>query len=301
MLLLLASAVFSGCAAASALAVHEVASGVFVHAGRIGEPDAENRGDIANLGFVVGERCVAVVDTGSSAAIGRRLLAAVRMRTALPVCFVINSHMHFDHVFGNAAFESEGAVFVAARRLPASLAARAEGYLKTLREGLGELAEGTRAVYPTLLVEGEQVLDLGGRRLLLRTWPTAHTDNDLTVYDESTATLWTGDLLFDGHLPVIDGSIRGWLRVSEDLARMPARHVVPGHGRVDVAGGDALSRQLAYLEQVARTVRGALNRGRSLHQLLTDEGPGGHQAWALAERFHPRNLTAAYTELEWED
>jgi len=297
----LALAVASAWGAKAPLAVDEIAPGVFVHRGEVAEMAADNGGDIANLSFVVGERCVAVIDTGSTAAIGQALLAAIRLKTGLPVCYVINTHMHFDHVFGNAAFEGGEARFVGNQRLPASLSARADGFVQRVTESLGDAAAGTRAVYPTVLVDTDSSLDLGGRRLKVEAWPTAHTDNDLTVYDEKTGTLWTGDLLFDAHLPVIDGSVVGWLKVLDQLEQRPVRHLVPGHGRADVAGTDALARERAYLADVAATVRKAIRGGQGLRAVI-DAGEGKAMAgWQLSEAFHPRNLSAAYTELEWED
>ncbi len=283
------------------LSVDEIAPGIFVHRGAVAEVSTDNGGDIANLSFVVGERCVAVIDTGTTAAVGRALRAAIRARTDRPVCYVINTHMHFDHVFGNAAFEGEGVRFVGSHRLPPSLSARADGFLKRVHDTLGRAAEGTHPVYPGELVDDRMTLDLGARRLILKAWRTAHTDNDLTVYDEETATLWTGDLLFAEHLPVIDGSVVGWLAVIDELKALQAHHVVPGHGPIDVAGGDAVERERGYLADVATTVRKAIREGRSLRQVI-DAGEAGPVAdWRLVEAFHPRNLSAAYTELEWED
>ena len=72
----------------SPLPVQEVAPGVFVHTGEIALMSEENLGDIANIGFVIGDKGVAVVDTGGSVPVGEGLLAAIRARTdeAGPLC-----------------------------------------------------------------------------------------------------------------------------------------------------------------------------------------------------------------------
>lgn len=285
------------------LTMVEVASGVHVHQALIQEWGPENRGDVGNLGFVVGARCVAVIDTGGTAAIGAALKAAVRQVTALPVCFVINTHAHPDHVLGNEAFSepsTEPPQFVGHHRLAAALQTRGPFYLKALLRDFGDGQRAARIIPPTRSVRETTDLDLGGRTLRLHAWPTAHTDADLTVLDVSSGTLFLGDLLFRTHTPVVDGRLKGWLGVIAQLRNEPATLAVPGHGQPTTDWPGALQAQQRYLERLQADVRGALKAGWTLSQTVerTAPEPG---SWQLLDAFHKRNVTAAYAELEWED
>jgi quinoprotein relay system zinc metallohydrolase 2 len=280
------------------LALDNPAPGIYVHFGRQEPMSRENSGDIANLGFIVGNRCVAVVDTGGTYAVGRALRDAIRSVTTLPICYVINTHVHPDHVFGNAAFIDDHPQFIGHARLPAALARRGSNYLNALRRDLGDRAEGTAIVAPTETVEAGETLDLGARRLRLRAWRTAHTDCDLTVYDEATRTLFVGDLAFIGHIPVVDGNLRGFLKAIEELRTIAADRAIAGHGRA-VTWPDALAPEARYLTALLSDVRAAIKAGRSLTETVESiQPPPG--AWLLRDEFHRRNVSAAYAELEWD-
>lgn len=280
--------------------MREIAPGVYAHAGAQQEASPANLGDIANTGFIVGGKCVAVIDTGGSLKVGQALRAAIRTTTQVPICYVINTHVHPDHIYGNAAFKIDKPKFVGHAKLPAAEAARAQSYQRTLQTVLGDAAAGSEIVPPDMTVSDSLELDLGGRVLELRAWKTAHTDNDLTVYDRKTGTLWLGDLLFVDRIPALDGSLRGWLATIKELRGMQARHVVPGHGPVDPPWPDALLAEERYLTLLAKEVRSALKERLTLQQAVDAVGQSEHNKWLLFDDYHKRNVTAAYAELEWE-
>ncbi len=278
--------------------LEEVAPGVFVHQGRQVGINHAARGDSANIGFVVGNSCVAVIDAGGSFATGRALRARIKTQTPTPICFVINTHAHFDHLLGNAAFLVDRPKFVGHANLTAVIAASREYFLDRFAKELAG-APAPHIIAPNLQVaEGEElVLDLGARQLRLVAHPLAHSPADLTVLDVSTNILWAGDLLFVERLPVLDGSLKGWQHWMQQAAPVPYARVIPGHGPLS-GWPDAVIPQQRYLDTLQATVTQALKDG----DFLEDVVAGAHAAppdWQVPGA-HARNLSKAYRELEWQ-
>jgi quinoprotein relay system zinc metallohydrolase 2 len=287
---------------AAPLAVTEVASGIFVHQGVQAQSDAANGGDIANIGFVIGGDAVAIVDTGGTPAIGQALREAVRARTPAPIRYVINTHMHPDHVFGNAAFQQDHPVFIAHERFWPALVPRSNFYLHQLDAELGTAAAADARLFPPdRTVSDTGSLDLGGGRVLdLRAWPAAHTDNDLTVFDRRTGTLFTGDLVFAQRVPAIDGSGTGWLRALDDLAALPAVRAVPGHGPAVAPWPAVLEDERRYLSVLIADIRRIQHAGGTIEQASAEAAASERGRWLLFDDDNPRNAVSVFAELEWE-
>ena len=286
-------------AAAEPFAMTEVAPGIFVRHGVHEEASRDNEDGIANIGFIVGAEAVAVIDPGGSREDGTRLRASVHSRTRLPIRFVVMTHFHPDHVFGAGVFAEDRPVFVGHARMVAKLVQRGEFYRNSLIDLLG-LDEAGDYASPGLLVENTARLDLGRRQLLLQAHPTAHTDNDLSIFDEETGTLWAGDLLFVDRVPSLDGSIVGWLAATQALRASPAKHAVPGHGPVLVDWPAAAAAQERYLGGLVRDIRAIIARGGDIEDAIAMVGLGERDGWLLFDDYNGRNVTAAYKELEWE-
>jgi len=282
-----------------AVAVEKIADGVYVRPGRIAVLfEADN---VANTAFVVGERCVAVIDTGGSPAEGRALTAAIRKITQLPVCFVINTHVHPDHMLGNEAFERDGVEFIGHKNLPRAMAQRGDTYRQRAAEYSGNAAHIPKIVLPERTVSGTVQLDLGRRMLTLRAHGTAHTDNDVSVLDEQSGTLFAGDLVFLDHLPVLDGSINGWLDELGRLMEKSLRAVVPGHGPGEADWPLAAAPTVDYLTSLRAATRSWIARGGELGAAQQSIEAADRDRWRLIDQYHKRNVAAAFAELEWED
>lgn len=283
------------------LPVSEVAPGIYLHLGTQAFPDQHNRDEIANIGFVVGDRSVAVIDSGGNPQQGEALKAAIHQATDKPVRYVINTHVHPDHILGNRAFVAPGVVFVGHHKLAQAMAVRAPHYLATASRDLGLPLVNDAVVPPTLVVQDHLELDLGNRMLNLIAHRTAHTDNDLSVFDGKTQTLWLADLLFVEHLPTLDGSVLGWLAVLDELAKQPAKLVIPGHGPAQRDWPQALLPEKQYLLILRDESRALIRQGKSLEDAIATVGRSARSQWPLFDHYHARNVSTAFAELEWED
>lgn len=287
-------------ALAETWSVDEVAPGIYVHFGKHELPDKVNQGAIANIGFIVGDRCVAVIDTGGNPDEGRALKQTLMKITDKPVCYVINTHVHPDHIYGNIAFKAPGVRFVGHHKLARAMAARAGYYIDKAAEQLDIKLNAENIIAPDVQVTKHLKIDLGGRQLMLTAHPTAHTDNDLTVYDSKTDTLWISDLLFIDHLPVIDGSLKGWLAELERLERHHYRVVIPGHGPVVTDWPKSMQPEKHYLETLLTEIREMIRTGKYIEDAVAQVGPDLKDQWRLFDQFHRKNVTTAFAELEWE-
>ena len=260
-----------GLARDAALRTTQPSPGVHVRRGVDEDATPQNQDAIANSSFIVGRRSVAVIDPGGCLDDGRRLRARIREVTTLPISHVVMTHVHPDHIFGAGAFEADRPEFVGHARLPAALAQRADFY----REGLDKILGKGRAgpvVVPGRLIATQDRIDLGDRTLLLAAHGVAHSDCDLSVFDTASATLLTGDLVFVGRVPALDGSIKGWQKELTTLEAVSATHAVPGHGPVGVSWPGATVDLGRYLDVLLRETRAAFNQGLDMSQAVASVG-----------------------------
>ena len=210
----------------------EVADGVLVR---------RHRSLDLNCGLVVGDDACLVVDTRSHLGEAVDLIAAVRAVTPHPWT-VVNTHAHYDHCFGNAAFRP--AVIWGSRGCATDLAAAGElqravvvaGLRAEGRDADAELISAAPIDPPDHLVDDVAVLDVGGREVTLRFLGRGHTDHDLVVEveaDGDATVVFAGDLVEEGAPPAFeDACPADWPATLGRLHALARGPVVPGHGAV---------------------------------------------------------------------
>lgn len=297
--LMLAACAHAGVSPA-AFNVEQVGDGIYVHHGEHLDIDTGYHGDICNISFVVGSKGVAVIDTGGSLKVGQQLRAAIQQVTKLPVLYVINTHVHPDHIYGNAAFLADKPNFVGHSKLADAMQLRQDAYDKLNAQYLGADASGTVLVKPTLAVNELTSLDLGDRTLTVTPYPNAHTNTDIAVLDSKTSTLFTGDLLFIDRTPVVEGDIKGLIATIETLKTYPVQQVVPGHGRVTKAWLQALNNEQRYLKVLLKDIRASIKKGDSMEQTMATAAASEKDQWLLFDIANRRNVNTLFSALEWE-
>jgi len=281
------------------MALTEVGPGIHMRRGIDADAAPHNDNAIANVGFIVGGACVAIIDPGGCLSDGDRLRAAVRTVSDLPIRYVIMTHAHPDHIFGAGAFTADQPSFVGHYRLPGALARRGAFYQRGLDEILGPGRAGP-IVQPGMLVHDTTDIDLGGRVLTLTAHGLAHTDSDLSVFDRQTSTLLPADLLFVERVPSLDGSLLGWLKELGTLKTVGAHYAVSGHGPLKLRWPDAAMDEERYFGVLLRETRQAVAKGFGIERATTTVGLSERGRWKLFDDYNGHNVTQAYKELEWE-
>ena len=292
------------------LDVKEIAEGVYAHIGKHENfYENNNLGDIANLGFIIGDESIAVIDTGGSHQIGEAFRKAIKKVSKKPIKYVINTHGHQDHIFGNTAFISEGATIYGHYNLKKFLQERGSQYVRQINE-VGDEIKGTSIIFPhkiiaetsqdeTKKLSDEITIDLGNRKLLLVSHPTSHTYADATVYDLKTKTFFVGDLVQDERLPTMDGLTKEWIKLLDEIEKVDFKIMVPGHGKVQTDNA-ALKKTKTYLQVLYNDVIDALKKDIPAEKVIEIAAKSEKNKWLLFDLVNPGNVVRTFMRYEWE-
>lgn len=241
-----------------------------------------------NIGLVVCREGLLLIDTRATGAQARQLKDDIREVSRLPVRWIVNTHHHWDHTFGNGEFE-EAAIWGHTRCGPSLLenAERMREEVKRMAPDHAADLDAVTIVPPHHTFADEITIAFGGRPVQLLHFGPAHTDNDTIVVVPDADVVFAGDLVEESAPPSFGDSYPfEWPGVARRLASTAGGAVIPGHGApVDAA---FVLAQAADLEAVADLARERHEAGMTPEEAAAAGGP-----------YPERTLTEAFTQA-WE-
>lgn len=189
----------------------------------------------ANAGIVVGGDGILVVDTLVSSKAARKFIEDIREVSGKEVRYVVNTHCHLDHAYGNSEFLKLGASVAAHENCRAYMVETAQSVMENLgMYGLTEEdMEGTEPACPPLTFADRVRIDLGGVQAELIYIGHSHTAGSVLVYLPGEKVLFAGDALFTGYHPFMgEGDMEGWVRALEFIEALDVEKIIPGHGPI---------------------------------------------------------------------
>jgi glyoxylase-like metal-dependent hydrolase (beta-lactamase superfamily II) len=269
-------------------AINEIAAGVYV----IGDRRIPL---VPNIGIILGRDAALVVDTGMGPANGEKVLATARRLAGSRPLILTLTHFHPEHGFGAQVFKGVAKIHYN-RAQRDELRAKGEGYLgmfKTFGPGVAAALDGTTLVEPDdVYDEASTAIDLGGRRVELRTWGLAHTAGDQVVWLPDERILFTGDLAEERIFPIfpwfppVDATIDAarWVHILTEVASWNPAIVVPGHG--DIGGVEIVNAVRDYIVDLGNRVAQERKAGKGADAIIADLAPkirAEHPDWSAPE------------------
>ena len=218
---------------------------------------------LTNAGVIVGDDGVLIIDSLRVPSFARDLIQDVRHLSDKPIRYVIDTHSHWDHSWGNEEFPDAtiiGHANCRSEMLDLEALDRWREKVVTSNEPWSEEAKTVRVTPPAVTFETTMQLYFGERRIDLRYLGRAHTGGDLSVHLPDDGLLFTGDVAQDGGVPfMLDGYIEDWVQTGARLLELDAERFMAGHG--PVGKRPALSAARDFIAALAPATRQAIEDG----------------------------------------
>ena len=276
-----------------------VAPNVYAVVGDLAGQSYENDGLNNNLGFVVGDAGVLVINSGPSMRVARALHAAIRKITALPVKWLVNGNRQNHNWLGNGYFKSLGATILASKEAERVMREVGAQQLDASKALLKEKADGTVLTYPTELIADRRELKVGKIPVQLLHFGPAHTPGDLVVWLPQQKILFAGDIVYTERLLAVNpnSNATGWVQAFDKLAALKPKTIVPGHGRpttVETARRDTRD----YLSFLLTEAKRILDAGGSLQDAVEKVDQSRFRSLANFDQLALRNMNQVFQEVE---
>lgn len=247
-----------------------------------------------NSGFVITGKGVILIDSQGPRERAKALKASIREKTGKPVIYIINTHYHGDHTFGNQYFTGTVVSHEETRRL---LISEDVPHRKRFKKFFGEDSlKGFRLTLPELTFDERLDLYANGSAISLIHPGIAHTRGDAYVYLPAEQIVFTGDILYKRRLPLLgEGSIKGVIHTLNEILSLRATVFVPGHGGLATRKDVLEYRQ--YLTDLMAEVKRLKASGKTKQEVSAEITLPAYKDYLKYNEWLPQNAAAAYREL----
>lgn len=254
-------------------------------------------------GAVTGPQWAVVIDTLALPEETLAMRSFIEEELNVPVRYIINTHYHADHSWGNCFFP--GATILAHNLTRQIMHDKGQASLEVARRQNNSFRQ-VKLVLPHLTFsEGNISLRVGKKNLILQTAP-GHSQDGISVLVEEDRVLFAGDAFMP--LPyIVDGNIDDMLATIKMMGKMGLENIIQGHGDIILRGEieEAVKENVAYLSAVRKAVKSAAKKRNPLEALaqIDVESCGKSRIYlgGLAEDLHKRNLRFLYRHLAQEE
>lgn len=277
----------------------QVAPQVYAVVGDLAGQTYENDGLNNNLGFIVSDAGVLVINSGPTQRVAKALHAAIQKITTLPVKWLVNVNSQNHYWHGNSYFKSLGATLFAHKEAVRVMRDAGAQQLDANKNLLKEKADGTTLTYPTELIADRRDLNIGKTAVQLMHFGPAHTPGDLIVWLPQQRVLFAGDIVYTERLlaviPISNSA--NWVLAFDKLTELKPKTIVPGHGRpttVEVARRDTRD-YLSFLRTEAKRI---LDAGGSLQDAVEKVDQSRFRSLLNFDLLALRNMNQLFQEVE---
>ena len=225
--------------------VQTVAPDVYFHEG-------DPRRGHSNNGWIVLDDYVLVIDANYPSG-AQEVMPKVLATSAKPVRFVVDTHHHGDHAYGNQLWSEAGAALIAHTGVLAELRKSGAAAWESSAKNRPDVA-ASQLKLPSVLYPDTLLFDDGHHRVELHWFGVAHTRGDTFLWLPQEKILFTGDACVNGpYNNVRDGDTGEWIKTLERAKQLGAEKVCPGHG--PIGGPEVIADQQSYFIELRRGVQ----------------------------------------------
>jgi glyoxylase-like metal-dependent hydrolase (beta-lactamase superfamily II) len=276
--------------------VVEMAPGVFFRYSSISATDMSVPFGGCNNIWVVFKDHVAVIDANFPKE-AEDVVAAIRKTTDKPIKFVLDTHHHGDHAYGNTVWAREGAKVVGHVNCSRLLETNGPKQWEEASKGRKDIAENKLKTVDIPFDE-KYVLDDGTQRLEFHFLGHAHTPGDAVAWLPKHRILCTGDACVNGAFNFMGHSnSASWVRVLDRMAELDPEVVLPGHGKPSPAR-QLIALQRRYFADMRDMVKKGIDANKTLEEITASCDMPWYKEWTGKDAQKiPENIAHVHKEM----